>query len=106
VDSLARIFWKLLGAAYFECRYPLLPNPFYEKFPVPGLRDFYEDPVYSSGLHQFCYDFCRLILWELKSMFGIGIPESWVNEKMSGDEGERFGNLFFGSSKQDYISAN
>jgi len=98
------VLLEAIRAAYFECRYPLAPNPFYEKFPFAGLRGFYEDPVYSSGLHQFCYEFCRLILSNLKSKFGIRIPESWLNEKISGDEGQRFVNLFFDSRKQDFIS--
>jgi len=90
---------KAIEAAYSECRYPV-PTPFYEgdkDFKVPGLKNAYFDPVYSSGLHRFCYEFCRLILSDLKSNFGITIPESWLKQKITGDEGRRFGNLLFES---------
>jgi len=98
-------FLRAIEAAYLECRYPV-PNPFYEQFPFKGLKDAYEDPVYSSGLYKFCYEFCRLILSDLKAKFGIGIPASWLKQKITGDEGQRFGNLFFGSRKEDFISQN
>lgn len=90
-----------IEAGYFECRYPFSPNPLYKKFPVKG--GFYQDPVYSSGLHKFCYKFCRLILTDLKTKFGIGIPGDWWNQKMTGDAGKRFGNLYFDSRKEDFL---
>ena len=97
---------KSIEAAYLECRYPV-PTLFYEgdkDFKVPGLKNAYFNPVYSSGLHKFCYEFCRLILSDLKTNFGIGILESWWDEKITGDAGRRFGNLFFDSRKEDFMS--
>lgn len=94
---------EAIEAAYLECRYPIAPNPFYKNFPLKGLKDTYEDPVYSSGLHGFCYEFCRLILHDLKSRFGIGIPKSWWNQKIKDDAGRRFGNLLFDSRKENFL---
>lgn len=96
---------KVIEAAYLECRYPL-PNHFYENFPVSGLRNAYEDPVYSSGLHKFCYEFCRVILTDLKEEFGICASKSWFDGKITGDQGRRFGNLLFDSRKEDFLSQN
>ena len=99
---------EAIEAAYFECRYPV-PTPFYridKEFKVPGLKDAYFDPIYSSGLHRFCYEFCRLILADLKAKFGIRIPESWWNQKIVNDAGRRFENLFFNSKKEDFIFDN
>jgi len=99
---------KAIEATYLECRYPV-PTPFYKRdkdFKVPGLKNAYFDPLYSSGLHKFCYEFCRLILSDLKLNFGITIPESWLKQKISGDEGIRFENLFFDSRKEDFMSQN
>jgi len=102
------IILKAIEAAYLECRYPV-PTHFYEvdkDFKVPDLKNAYYDPVYSSGLHKFCYEFCRIILTDLKAKFGIGIPESWWNQKITDDAGRRFGNLFFDSRKEDFMSQN
>jgi hypothetical protein len=102
VDLTGSIILQAIEAAYLECRYPV-PNPFYREFPVFSLKDAYWDPLYSSGLPEFCYEFCRIILTDLKAKFGIEIPKSWWNQKIRDDAGQRFGNLFFGSRKEDFI---
>ncbi len=96
-----------IEAAYLESRYPV-PQPFYKDkhFKVDGVEDAYFDPLCSSDIPNFCYDFCRVILIDLKESFGICLPISWFNQKISGGEGKRFGNLLFDSRKQDFISEN
>lgn len=96
-----------IEAAYLESRYPV-PQRFYEDklFSVDGIEDAYFDPLCSSDIPQFCSEFGKVILIDLKEKFGICLPNTWFNKTISGDEGERFENLFFGPRKQDYISVN
>jgi len=103
--NLSKTILSGIEAAYFESRYPV-PQPFYKdkRFEVIGVGNAYFDPLYSSDIHTFCYEFCRVILTDLKEKYGICLPSSWFNQKISGDEGERFGNLLFDSRKQDFIS--
>jgi len=97
-------FLDVLKAAYLESRYPV-PDPIHEKFPADesGLR--YWDPLNSSGLHKFCYAFCREVLRSLKSDFGITLTDSLLAERVYGEASVRFCNLFFGENKRDFVSA-
>lgn len=99
---------QAIEASYLECRYPV-PNPFYRKYPVSkliGVHDAYCDPINSSGLKEFCYELGRVILTDLNANFGIGIPGSWWNQHIVGDEGRRFENLFFNSRREEFITKN
>jgi hypothetical protein len=90
-----------IEAAYLESRYPV-PQPFYkdEMFQVRGVENAYFDPLCSSDIHRFCYEFCRVILTDLKENFGVCIPRSWFKQKIIGDKGRRFGNLLFDGRKK------
>ncbi len=102
--NLSKTVLSGIEAAYLECRYPV-PQPFYKDkgFKVTGVENAFFDPLCSSDIHRFCYEFCRVILTDLKEIFGIGIPESWWNQKITDDAGRRFENLFFNSKKEDFI---
>ena len=105
--DLPRTVLSGIEAAYLESRYPV-PHPFYKDklFSVDGIEDAYFDPLCSSDIPQFCYEFCRVILTDLKEKYDICLPISWFNQKMPGDEGERFGNLLFGARKKDFFLEN
>jgi hypothetical protein len=96
-------FLEVIESAYLECRYPV-PNPIHEKFPIDGKDQMFWDPLFSSGLHKFCYAFCRELLTVLKNDFSITISKSRLEERVTGKEGERFCNLLFGDNINDYIS--
>jgi hypothetical protein len=96
-------FLEVIKSAYFECRYPI-PNPIHEQFPIEGKEGFYWEPLYSSGLHKFCYAFCRELLISLELYFNITIPKFLLDEKVTGEAGIRFCNLFFADRIADYIS--
>jgi len=96
-----------IEAAYLECRYPV-PHSFCNDnlFKVNGFEDAYFDPLYSSDIPKFCYELCKVIFTDLKENFGICIPKSWFNQKITGDKGRRFGNLLFESREKYFLSTN
>jgi len=107
IKNLSKTVLSGIEAAYSECRYPV-PQPFYKdkRFKVIGVENAYFDPLYSSDIDRFCYEFCRAILTDLKENFEICIPRSWFNQKIAGNKGRRFGNLLFDSKKRYFLSTN
>lgn len=105
--NLSKTVLSGIESAYLECRYPV-PQPFYKdkQFKVIGVEDAYFDPLCSSDIHRFCYEFCRLILTDLKENFGLCIPRWWFNQKITGNKGRRFGNLLFDLRKKYFLSRN
>ena len=86
-------FVKVMEAAYLECRYPV-PNPIHEKFPIDGEPDMYWEPLCSSGLRKFCFEFTQNIMINLKEKYNIIIPRNEYDEIITGEAGIRFCNLF------------
>jgi hypothetical protein len=94
---------RVIERAYFECRYPI-PNPIHKQFPIEGKDNMFWSPLDSSGLHKFCYAFCREVLTALKSAFGITISKSLLSDRVSGEASDRFCNLLFQTNINDYIT--
>ena len=76
-----------------ECRYPV-SNPSYKKFPIPGTKDGYWDPHYSSDFGKLCVDFSLKIISYVEKIYKISISEEELNIFREGDLGKRFDNVF------------
>jgi len=95
-------FLVVIKAAYLESRYPV-PNPIHEKFPHPKYKNLSWDPLFSSGLEKFCFEFARAVIHSLKKDFEITLSSSKLRERVFGEAAARFNNLFFDSRMTDFV---
>ena len=87
-------FVNTLESAYLECRYPV-PRQIYKSFPIHGMKRMYSDPIYSSGLHKFCYSVAREILTYINDDFSIKVSRSFLETLRPKATCKRFRRLFF-----------
>lgn len=92
----------VMKAAYLESRYPV-PNPIHEKFPHPKIENLFWDPLFSSGLEEFCYEFTRKIVLSLKEDFGITLTSSKLQERVFGEAALRFQEILFQGKVNEFI---
>jgi hypothetical protein len=95
-------FVKTLESVYLECRYPV-PEPIYRKFPIPGKKKMYMDPVGSSGLPQFCYAISIEVLGYIRDDFGIKVERTFIERLRPKTTCRRFANLFFRDQRQSLL---
>lgn len=95
-------FVQVLESVYLECRYPV-PDPIYRRFPIPGKKKMYIDPVGSSGLRKFCYAVSAEVLGYIRNDFGIKVAQSFLERLRPKTTYKRFRKLFFGDQRQSLI---
>jgi hypothetical protein len=100
--SSGAAFVKTLESVYLECRYPV-PEPVYRRFPVPGKKKMYMDPVGSSGLPKFCYALSIEVMGYIRDDFSIKVHQSFLERLRPKTTYRRFRNLFFGEQRHSLI---
>jgi len=93
---------EILPSVYLECRYPV-PDPIYRKFPIPGKKGMFIDPVGATGLRSFCYAIALEILAYIRDDLGLKIEQAFLERFKPKTTYRRFQNLFFGDQRRYLI---
>lgn len=90
---------EILEKSYLECRYPI-PDPFYKRLPLKNIgKNIYEEPMGSSKLRKYSFSIGKKVIEKCEIEFQIKVINlERPSSKISGNEWQRFSNIFYGES--------